>query len=76
MKKLDSNYWGGNRRFGNMSPGNGGGVRTTNPPVPAGEPWRPENGRLEPAPGAFPGSEPGGPASGEPIMPERGRKGI
>jgi hypothetical protein len=76
MTKLDSNYWGGNRRFGNMSPGNGGGVRTTNPQPQPGEVWRPENGQLQPSPGAFVGSEPGGPSSGEPIDPNRGGRGI
>jgi hypothetical protein len=69
-KTLDSDFWGG-RRIGGMSPGNGGGVKTNNPqPLPDVR-WKPENGRLEPAPGAFPGSEPGGPASGEPVTPRR-----
>jgi hypothetical protein len=74
MTNLDSDYWGNGRRFGNTSPGNGGGVRTTNPQPMPGEVWRPENGRVTPVPGGFPGSEPGGPASGEPVMPERGRR--
>jgi len=75
MTGLDSDFWGG-RKFGGLTPGNGGGVRTTNPKPDPNDNWRPEGGRLMPAPGYFPGSEPGGPATGEPIMPERGRNGI
>jgi hypothetical protein len=75
-KTLDSDYFGSGRRIGNQSPSNGGSVETTNPkPLPEDN-WRPESGRLVPNPGQFVGSEPGGPASGEPIMPERGSKGI
>jgi hypothetical protein len=73
--KLDSNYWG-DRRFGNMSPGNGGGVRTTVPPPTLDGKVPPSGGSLEPNPGAFPGGAEGCPASGEPIMPERGRTGV
>jgi hypothetical protein len=74
--KLDSNYWGGSRRFGNMTPGNGGRVEVETPQPLPGEVWRPEGGTLVPAPGGYPGSEPGCPASGEPVDPNRGGRGI
>jgi hypothetical protein len=74
MTELDSDFWGKNR-FGGRSPGNGGGVKTTNPTPSLDFPWDPD-GELMPAPGAFPGSEPGGPASGEPIDPNRGGQGV
>ena len=74
MTELGPNYFRHISRGG--MPGNGGGVRTTNPkPVFEGH-WPCETGQLVPSSGQFPGSEPGGPASGEPIMPERGRNGV
>jgi hypothetical protein len=75
MTELDSNFWGG-RRLGNMSPGNGGGVRTTVPSPGLDGRIFPESGTLQPSPGQFPGTEPGGPASGEPVDPNRGGRGI
>jgi hypothetical protein len=75
MTKLSNEYWG-NGRFGNVTPCNGGAVRTTVPKPSLDGTVQPAGGTLEPYPGQFPGSEPGGPASGEPIMPERGRTGV
>jgi hypothetical protein len=72
---LDSDFYG-NRRFGNLSPSNGGGVRTTVPRPSLDGTVQSAGGTLEPNPGQFPGSEPGGPSSGEPVNPERGRQGI
>jgi hypothetical protein len=74
MTGLDPKYFTPTSRGG--MPGNGGGVRTTNPPPPYVGHWPCEGGRLVPNPGQFVGSEPGGPSSGEPIMPERGRNGV
>lgn len=74
MTKLDSNFWG-NRRWGNISPGNGGGVSTTNPkPLPEDK-WRPEQGQLVQDRGQFVGEEPNGPAAGNKVRPERGAGG-
>jgi hypothetical protein len=75
MTNLDSKYWG-DRRFGGMSPGNGGAVRTTVPRPTLDGQVPPAGGTLEPSPGQFPGSEPNGPASGEPIDPNRGGRGV
>jgi len=75
MTKLDSDFWGG-RRFGGVSPSNGGGVRTTVPRPNLDGSVPPGAGQLNPSPGMVPGSEPGGPARGEPVMPDRGRRGI
>jgi hypothetical protein len=75
MSKLANEFWG-RGRFGGLMPGNGGGVRTTNPkPLPEDN-WRPEQGTLQPSPGQYVGSEPGGPSSSEPVDPNRGGQGI
>jgi hypothetical protein len=75
MSKLANEFWG-RGRFGGLMPGNGGGVRTTVPPPTLDGSIRPAVGTLEPNPGQFPGSEPNGPASGEPVDPNRGGRGI
>jgi hypothetical protein len=73
--KLANEYWGPGR-FGGLTPCSGGGVKTTVPAPTLDSQVPPDTGSLQPNPGQFVGSEPGGPASGEPIMPERGRTGI